>query len=88
MHDDFYLRNNSNLIKRHNPLCKIACINEFYNKFRIEKLSLGKKRISNFTSVIANKYMMDISIMIRVFHIDHHSIAHNSCIFNNPTSIR
>ena len=67
MHDDFYLRNSSDLIKRHNPLCKIACINDLHNKCRIDKRSLGKKRIANYTSVIANKYMMDISIMVRVF---------------------
>ena len=58
-----YLRNISNLIKRHNPLNRIARTNGFCNRRWIKKRSFGIKRIANITSATANMDMMIILII-------------------------
>ena len=50
--------NNSNLINRHNPLNRIARTNEFCNRRCIRRRSLGRKRIANIASAVANMDMM------------------------------
>ena len=54
-HHSDYLRNISNLIKRHNPLNRIAHTNGFCNSRLIWERNAGKKRIANRTSAPANK---------------------------------
>ena len=77
--EDFHLLTNSSLIKRHNPLNRIARTNGFCNRRCIKKRNLGRKRIANITSAIANMDMMinliiakNISDVFPVF-FDNHS---------------
>ena len=58
-----YLRNISNLIKRHKPLNRVVRTNGFCNSRCIWKRNAGKKRIANITSAPANKAMMIILII-------------------------
>ena len=62
-HYSNYLRNISNLIKRHNPLNRIARTNGFCNSRCIKTRNFGRKRIANRTSAPANKAMMIILII-------------------------
>ena len=62
-HHSDYLRNISNLIKRHKPLNRIARTNGFCNRRWIWERSAGNKRIAKRTSVAASKAMMIILII-------------------------
>ncbi len=62
-HYSNYLRNISNLIKRHNPLNRIARTNGFCNSRWIWTRNAGKKRIANRTDAPANKAKMIILII-------------------------
>ena len=90
-HNSDYLRNISNLIKRHNPLNKIARTNGFCNRRWVWKRNTGKKRIANRTRATANKAMIEILIInfyfptgdIQVVHelsvqwLTHHYLYHH-----------
>ena len=62
-HHSDYLRNTSNLIKRHRPLSRITRKNEFCNRRWIWKHNAGKKRIAKRTSATANTAMIIILII-------------------------
>ena len=62
-HHSDYLRNISNLIKRHNPPNRTARMSGLRNRPWIWKRNAGKKRIANKTSAPANNAMMVILII-------------------------
>ena len=94
-----HLLNISNLINRHSPLNRIALTNGFCNSRRIEKRSLGRKRIATKTSAPANRDMMIIFIIFQsnldasqpfliAYHIHLHSITRRFLRYFTEASYR